>query len=59
VNAIKGSRTKLHELVVLSAVLGGLPVFGVLGIVLGPVVLVITHALFDTLRHAGQATTES
>jgi predicted PurR-regulated permease PerM len=50
VNAIKGSRTKLHELVVLFAVLGVLQVFGVLGTILGPVVLAITLSLFDTFR---------
>ena len=48
-------RTRLHELFVFFAVLGGLRVFGVLGIVLGPVVLAITLALFDILRHAGAA----
>ncbi|HEX6189643.1 MAG TPA: AI-2E family transporter, partial [Pyrinomonadaceae bacterium] len=50
-----GGRTRLHELFVFFAVLGGLRVFGVLGIVLGPVVLAITLALLDTLRHAGAA----
>lgn len=48
-------RTKLHELFVFFAVLGGLQVFGVLGIVLGPVVLAITLALLETFRHAGRA----
>ena len=50
-----GGRTRLHELFVFFAVLGGLRVFGVLGIVLGPVVLATTLALLDTLRHAGAA----
>jgi predicted PurR-regulated permease PerM len=50
-----GDRTKLHELFVFFAVLGGLRVFGVLGIVLGPVVLAITLALLDTLLHVGAA----
>jgi predicted PurR-regulated permease PerM len=45
-----GSRTKLHELLIFFAVLGGLQVFGVLGIVLGPVVLAITMALIDVFR---------
>lgn len=45
-----GGRTKLHELFVFFAVLGGLQVFGVLGIVLGPVVLAITMALVDVFR---------
>ncbi|MDQ3665418.1 MAG: AI-2E family transporter [Acidobacteriota bacterium] len=47
-----GERTKLHELLIFFAVLGGLHVFGVLGIVLGPVVLAITLALVDVFRAA-------
>jgi predicted PurR-regulated permease PerM len=45
-----GGRTKLHELFIFFSVIGGLQVFGVLGIVLGPVVLAITIALFDIIR---------
>ena len=47
-----GERTKLHELLIFFAVLGGLQVFGVLGIVLGPVVLAITLALVDVFKTA-------
>lgn len=47
---IVGGRTKLHELLIFFSVLGGLKVFGVLGIVLGPVVLAITLALVDVFR---------
>ncbi len=47
-----GERTKLHELLIFFAVLGGLQVFGVLGIVLGPVVLAITLALVDVFKAA-------
>ena len=50
-----GQKTRLHELVVLFSVLGGLKVFGVLGIVVGPVVVAITLALIDVLRHANVA----
>ena len=50
---IKG-RTKLHELFVFFAVIGGLRVFGVLGIVLGPVVLAITLALLDIFRETNR-----
>ena len=50
-----GERTKLHELLIFFAVLGGLQVFGVLGIVLGPVVLAITLALVDVFRAADRA----
>lgn len=45
-----GERTKLHELFIFFSVLGGLQVFGVLGIVVGPVVVAITLALLDVLR---------
>jgi predicted PurR-regulated permease PerM len=45
-----GERTKLHELFIFFSVLGGLQVFGVVGIVLGPVVLAITLALLDVFR---------
>ncbi|HEX8708542.1 MAG TPA: AI-2E family transporter [Pyrinomonadaceae bacterium] len=49
-----GEKTKLHELYIFFSVLGGLQVFGVLGIVLGPVVLAVTLALLDVFRHAEQ-----
>ena len=54
-----GERTKLHELFIFFSVLGGLQVFGVLGLVLGPVVLAITLALFDVVRHAGRPVHET
>lgn len=50
-----GSRTRLHELLIFFSVLGGLNVFGVLGVVLGPVVLAITLALVDVYRAAGRS----
>ena len=50
-----GSRTRLHELLIFFSVLGGLNVFGVLGVVLGPVVLAITLALLDVYRTAGRS----
>jgi len=45
-----GDRVKLNELVMFFSVLGGLDVFGVLGIVAGPVVFAIAGTLLDTLR---------
>ena len=45
-----GGQTKLHELLVFFSVLGGLRVFGLLGIVLGPVVLAITLGLLRTFQ---------
>lgn len=50
-----GSRTRLHELLIFFAVLGGLSVFGVLGVVVGPVVIAITLALVDVYRTAGKS----
>ena len=47
-----GERTRLHELLIFFSVLGGLQVFGVLGIVLGPVIVAVTIALLDVLRQA-------
>jgi predicted PurR-regulated permease PerM len=49
-----GSRTRLHELVIFFAVLGGLKVFGVLGVVLGPVVVAVTIAVVEIFKVAGK-----
>ena len=54
-----GSRTRLHELLIFFSVLGGLNVFGVLGVVLGPVVLAITLSLIDVYRAAGRPSSPS
>jgi predicted PurR-regulated permease PerM len=53
-----GGRTRLHELLIFFAVLGGLQVFGVLGIVLGPVVLALAMSLIEVFRAADSATAE-
>ncbi|MBC7911196.1 MAG: AI-2E family transporter [Pyrinomonadaceae bacterium] len=47
-----GEKTKLHELFIFFSVLGGLQVFGVLGLILGPVVLAVAIALLDVVRQA-------
>ena len=47
-----GERTRLHELLIFFSVLGGLQVFGVLGLVMGPVIVAITLALLDVYRQA-------
>ena len=52
------NQTRLHELFVFFSVLGGITVFGVLGIVLGPVVLAITLGLLQTFQPQNQITTE-
>lgn len=52
-----GGQTKLHELLVFFSVLGGISVFGLLGIVLGPVVLAITLGLLQTFHLRADRTT--
>jgi predicted PurR-regulated permease PerM len=47
-----GKRTRMHELLVLFSILGGLKVFGALGLVVGPVVVAITLALVDIFAKA-------
>lgn len=54
-----GERAKLHELFIFFSVLGGLQVFGVLGIVLGPVILAVTIALLDIFRQAERSTEQT
>ena len=44
------NQTRLHELFVFFSVLGGISVFGLLGIVLGPVVLAITLGLLQAFQ---------
>ncbi len=46
-----GKQAKLHELFIFFSVIGGLQVFGVLGVVLGPVVLAITLSLLSVFKH--------
>src|SRR6185369_3540827 len=54
-----GSRARLHELLIFFGVLGGLQVFGVLGLVLGPVMVAVTLALIEMVRQAGQPPSET
>lgn len=51
--------TRLHELLVFFSVLGGMKLFGLLGIVLGPVVLAITIGLLQTFRMRAATERES
>jgi predicted PurR-regulated permease PerM len=54
-----GQRTRLHELLVFFSVLGGIDVFGVLGLVLGPVVVAVTLALIEIVRQANRPAEET
>ena len=46
-----GSATKLHPVLVLLAVIGGLKFFGILGFLIGPILLAIFVALIDMYRN--------
>jgi predicted PurR-regulated permease PerM len=54
-----GRRARLHELLIFFSVLGGLQVFGVLGLVLGPVLAAITLALVEVVRQANRPPSET
>lgn len=54
-----GEKTRLHELLIFFSVLGGLQVFGVLGLVLGPVVVAVTIAVLDVFRQAERPQVET
>jgi predicted PurR-regulated permease PerM len=48
-----GERAGLHELLIFFSVLGGLQIWGPLGLVLGPVMIAVTLALFDIFKRLG------
>jgi predicted PurR-regulated permease PerM len=54
-----GRRARLHELLIFFSVLGGLEVFGVLGLILGPVTVAVTLALIEMLRQAYRPPSET
>ena len=47
-----GKKAKMHDLMIFFAVLGGLNAFGVLGILMGPVVLAVSLTLLEAFRRA-------
>jgi predicted PurR-regulated permease PerM len=49
-----GKRAKLHELIIFFSVLGGLQVFGVLGLFVGPVVAAIGLALVEVFQRSNE-----
>ena len=54
-----GKRTRMHELLVFFSVLGGLQLFGVLGVVLGPVLVAVTLAVIEMVRQANRPPEET
>jgi predicted PurR-regulated permease PerM len=54
-----GKRASMHELLIFFAVLGGIDVFGVIGVVLGPVLVAVTLALLEMVRQANRPVSET
>ncbi|HEX9743271.1 MAG TPA: AI-2E family transporter [Nitrospiraceae bacterium] len=54
-----GDRSKLHPLLVFFSVLGGIRVFGILGIVAGPLIVAIGRTMLDIYRLEQTGTLES
>jgi len=50
---IVGKRAKISEMVVLIGMLGGLPIFGIVGLVIGPMILEFLLTLLDYYRKGG------
>ncbi|MBS2040096.1 AI-2E family transporter [bacterium] len=48
--ALVGQRTQMHELLIFFSVLGGLDAFGILGILMGPVLMALATALLSAFR---------
>jgi predicted PurR-regulated permease PerM len=47
-----GSKTGMHDLVIFFSVLGGLQVFGILGLFVGPVVVALAVSIVEVFKHA-------
>jgi len=48
--ALVGKRLRMHTAPVFVSIVGGLAIFGAAGLILGPVILAVTHALIDIWR---------
>jgi len=48
---IVGGKARMHDLLIFLSVVGGIEVFGFLGIVLGPLVFAVTYSVLDVFRH--------
>jgi predicted PurR-regulated permease PerM len=53
---IVGKRVQMHTLLVFLSIIGGLKLFGILGIIYGPLVVTAFLTLADIYRHNYQAT---
>ena len=56
---IIGSRTKMHTLVILFSVLGGIKLFGMIGLIMGPLITAVFVSVFEIIRNIEGAHVES
>lgn len=48
---IIGSRTKMHTIIILFSVLGGIKLFGMIGLIMGPLIMAIFVSVFEIFRN--------
>ncbi len=48
---IIGSRTKMHTIVIFFSVLGGLKLFGLIGLIMGPLLMAVFFSVFEIFVH--------
>jgi len=51
---IIGSRTKMHTVVILFSVLGGIKLFGLIGLIMGPLITAVFISVFDITSRLGE-----
>lgn len=48
---IIGSRTKMPTIIIFFSVLGGIKVFGIIGLIMGPLIMAVFVSVFEIFRH--------
>lgn len=51
---IIGSRTRMHTLIILFSVLGGIKLFGMIGLIMGPLITAVFVSVFEIFRNVGE-----
>ncbi|MDD1749612.1 MAG: AI-2E family transporter, partial [Methanothrix sp.] len=52
---IIGSRTKMPTIVIFFSVLGGIKAFGIIGLIMGPLIMAVFISVFDIFVHVEEA----
>jgi predicted PurR-regulated permease PerM len=53
---IIGSRTKMPTIIIFFSVLGGIKAFGIIGLIMGPLIMAVFISVFEIFRHTGDGT---